>query len=150
MNITPKLRASKARFWQRFDANPTLGTPEALSGPQIDRLAGYQQLYTALSGDEELYNWFFDKEYAHTVIKSGVETAVETLVTMCVSPVDKVENPAMARLKAAETLIKYGLNDLNPRNSKVYDSRIEKMSREELEAFVKEGTRGLKLAKKSS
>lgn len=147
MNITPRQRSAKARFWQRFDSNPTLGVPEALSGPQIERLAGHQRLYHHLKESEELYNWFFDRDYAVTTIKSGVETAVETLVQMCTDPVDKVDNPAMARLKAAETLIKYGLGSEISQKPRFKDAQIDKMTPQELEDFVAEGTKGLKLAK---
>jgi hypothetical protein len=142
---TEKQRQAKARFWQKFEKNPLLGNPEALSGPQICQLAGNINIYKHLREKEELWNWFFDKDYAVSVLHSGLEIAVRALIETCVSPVSR-ENPAAARIKAAETLLKYGGMDPKHQSAaKFKDDQLDNMDQDQLEKLIQAGSKDLKV-----
>lgn len=146
IDITESQRQAKSRFWQKFEKNPLLGNAEALSGPQICQLAGNVNTYRWLQEREELWNWFFDKDYAASVLNSGLEIAVRTLIQICNSPISR-EVPATAQVKAAETLMKFGGMGVDKREtSKSKDSQIDNMDVAELEAFVAAGGKALKVA----
>ena len=150
---TARQRQAKARFWQRYEKNPILGNPEGLSGPEIARLSGHVSLYKDLKNDEELWNWFFDKDYAAAVLNSGLEIAVTSLIEICEQPVSR-EFPSSTKVKAAETLMKYGgMAPSKDEKGKFRDEEIANMDQKELEKYVSENVKSLKAVsdgKKSS
>lgn len=138
---TEKQRTAKAKFWQAFDRNPLLGKPEALSGPQICKMSGSQTIYKWIKESEEFYNWFFDKDYARTVLKSGLEIAASTLIEICQSPTSR-ETPAATRVKAAESLLKLGgISEKTAGDSNSVDS----LSEEDLEKLISTTEKNLKV-----
>jgi hypothetical protein len=140
---TERQRQAKARFWQRFEKNPLLGNAEALSEGQMIQLAGDQNVLKWAKQSEEMWNWFFDKDYAKSVLKSGLEIAVRALITTCQEPVSK-ENPQSARIKAAETLLKFGgMEPDKAGKGEKTKNPLDSMSPEELEEFVRTKTKGL-------
>lgn len=147
LDPTERQRTAKAQFWQRYEKNPILGDAEKLSGPEISRLSGHQTIYSQLKEDPDMWSWFFDKDYATTVLKSGLELAVQSLIEVCTAPLSK-QITASTKVRAAEILMKFGgLAPEKGEKDQYRDEEIANMGPDELERYVEDNVAKLKTAK---
>jgi hypothetical protein len=142
---TPAQRDAKSAFWLAMDENPIVDL-NAISVAGIVQLVDQPKIeeWWTKAG---FSSWFMNREEFRMKLESATFTAISILQDIMLDP---DANPS-ARVNAAKLVIEASGKNLsrNPVVEEVSDSKIQKMSEKELDAYVMRHAKALAKAEES-
>ncbi len=141
-----KYRLAKARFWRKAEKN-SMFDPKAASNSEIVRMSGDTAVAKQLT-DGAFYAWFMEKETTKQLIDSSVELAVVTLIGILEAEVvDRGTVTTTHQLQAANSLLdKAGYSTVSTKEIIFKDKKVQDMSEEELEKYIRSKAKELTLS----